>query len=155
MSEPYICPCGVKAKPGRWDNCSNCGNPLPQAFQRLANDRLIAAEKVDAQDTKASKARSPRSNSQERNVYESPKSNKPVLSDDARAIISEQRRTTAAIRSLAIFFFINLTSSVIGSAIIYLGVLFIAPPVIIVGSVVVVVGFIVAVISGFDELKRA
>ena len=70
-------------------------------------------------------------------------------------LIRAQDRTTRAIRSLAIFFFVNLTACIIGSVVIWAGIAFVNAATTVVGAFIVILGFGIALASGIEELRQS
>jgi hypothetical protein len=79
----------------------------------------------------------------------------PSSNSEIQDLVRAQNRTTHAIRSLAIFFFMNLTSGVIGSALIWIGITFQAWLSTFIGSVIAITGFCLALVGGIGELRRS
>jgi Flp pilus assembly protein TadB len=70
-------------------------------------------------------------------------------------LVNAQNRTTAAVRSMAVFFFVNLTSSLIAAVLIWMGYGLPAPWMVVTGLVVVIAGFVLALAQGLSELKHS
>jgi hypothetical protein len=65
-------------------------------------------------------------------------------------LVEAQDRTTYAVRSLALYLFITITSSTIGVALIYL-----VPAAAVPGALLIVVGFIGSIAVGLSELSKS
>ena len=70
-------------------------------------------------------------------------------------ILKASRKTTHAIRSIARFLMIMVTSSLIGGAILGLGIGTMAWPIIIIGALVTLIGYIVAIADAWSELNQS
>jgi multisubunit Na+/H+ antiporter MnhG subunit len=71
------------------------------------------------------------------------------LSDLVRA----QNRTTAAVRSIAVFLFMNLVASVAGGLIVGLGYLTQAVWMLVIGALVFLAGLVLSLLTALAELK--
>ena len=65
-------------------------------------------------------------------------------------LIEAQDRTTHAVRSLALYFFITVTTSLIGAVLIYT-----VPAATIPGVLIVATGFIASIVIGISELNKS
>jgi hypothetical protein len=153
-----------KAEDLRASSCKECGEPVPAEYRegipRGDNEKIAKWKSLmdlpDLPPVKSSIKNSP-----------PPRSTQSPLSEDTRAIIASQNRTTYAIRSLAMFFFISLQSSIVGGGLLGLalnnqshydsygnlngGATFFAA----LGAIIVLGGFFVAVHVGRQELNKS
>jgi hypothetical protein len=65
-------------------------------------------------------------------------------------LVEAQDRTTYAVRSLALYLFITITSSTLGLALIYA-----VPAAAVPGAILIVVGFIASIAVGISELSKS
>jgi len=166
MADQICIKCGktFKTEDLRVSSCKECGEPLPgesrQGIPRGDNEKIAKWKSLmDLPDLPP--AKSTIKNSTPARSTQSP------LSEDTRAIIAAQNRTTYAIRSLAMFFFIFLQSSILGGGLLGLalnnqshydsygnlngGAIFFAA----LGAIIALVGFFVAVHVGRQELNKS
>lgn len=120
-SNRYTCAkCGAKVRLGRWAECSNCGEVVPDEiraeYAKQDNDdaqtatwqsllELPSASRKSSDRKKLNTRADVTSNESENGSKWDPSSQ---VSADAKAIIRAQDRTTHAVRALTVFFFMNL-----------------------------------------------
>jgi len=83
------------------------------------------------------------------------KAESAVLDQATRALVEASDRTTAAVRSIAVYFFTMLTSSLIAGVLVAFGYSSQSPALVIMGSLAALVGFLIALVSGLSELRRS
>ena len=152
----------------RYVDCSNCGQPVPEELRKvIKNPRLvqrsqpvILEEEANVEEQVDKKRSSSKQANSSLNEALRP-------SFDASALIRAQDRTTYAIRSLALFFFISLQTSLFGGALIGMavsnndhydsygqlnaGATFFA----VLGWLVAFAGFLIATVLGKSELNKS
>jgi hypothetical protein len=72
------------------------------------------------------------------------------LDPATRALVRASNRTTHAIRSLALYFFVCLQTSLIG-----FGIIALWPEAAALGAIIVILGFLIAVVLGSSELAKS
>jgi predicted ATP-dependent serine protease len=77
------------------------------------------------------------------------------LDDATRALVAASDRTTAAVRSLAVYFFTLLTFSLFAGVLVGLGYGSGSPGLVVAGYLAAFVGFLVALIRGLSELQKS
>jgi len=77
------------------------------------------------------------------------------LDDATRALVAASDRTTAAVRSLAVYFFTLLTFSLIAGVLVGIGFGSGSPGLVVAGYLSAFVGFLVALTRGLSELQKS
>ncbi|NDD25779.1 MAG: hypothetical protein EB103_02735 [Actinobacteria bacterium] len=109
MTTKYTCEnCGQEFRADRWTNCYSCGTAVPdnlsQTTGRYVDKSEVIAEATDVQvDVEVSPEKDKTRISRQSRTQQV-----PTGSLDFNALVQAQNRTTAAVRSLAVFFFYNL-----------------------------------------------
>jgi len=144
MKQEFECPlCGEKFQAETIDECPVCA-------QQFAS--LLLSKRPSTVSNSSGTQRD--SNSKGARMSEQKKIS--VIADSTISdLVTAQNRTTAAVRSMAVFFFVNLTSSLIAAVLIWMGYGLPAPWMVITGLVVVIVGFVLALAQGLSELKHS
>ncbi len=87
-------------------------------------------------------------------ISQSPKSKREQIDiDKTDPLVAAVNRATKAVRSLAIFFFLSLTTSLIGIPLIWVGLTRESTELLVGGVMVSSIGFITALLSGILELR--
>jgi len=125
-------------KVAKWQSLLSISSPPERAASRKQRRSLASEQSIDSWDPASQ------------------------ISADAKAIVASQNKTTQAVRSLALFFFISLQTTLGGSGLVSLAILFSNGQInsgtmffIVVGVLIAVVGFIVAVWVGRAELDKS
>ena len=150
-SNRYTCvKCSAVFRLDRWAECSNCGEQVPSELRQgleKENNRKVENWKSLLDLPEETRAKT----SYERQTLKSSTIQSTyTVSDDARAIVSAQNKTTYAIRSLALYFFISLQTGLIG-----LGVVLLFPEWAFAGAMIILGGFLSAVWYGSKELGKS
>ena len=116
----YTCAkCGAKVRLGRWAECQNCGEIVPESIraayakQRQEDQTATWQSLLDlppaTRSSSTRKGKTERDSSASADEGRVPSWNPAnQVSADAKAIILAQDRTTHAVRALTVFFFMNL-----------------------------------------------
>jgi uncharacterized Zn finger protein (UPF0148 family) len=163
MSEStrYTCKkCAAVFRADRWVDCSNCGEAVPSEIRSKYEKK--EDEKVSRWQELLDVSKNEGSVTSGSNSSREPSRE---ISVDAKAIITSQNRTTYAIRSLAIFLFTTLCTSLFGYGLIGAGTSAslrcdsyysdCGSGFMIWGWVIIAVGFIVGLIVGINELGKS
>lgn len=102
MSSKYTCEkCGDKFRADRWTSCYNCGTPVPKKVREAFEaDDTGWNQFIDSVPASASTQKSKTGSNRA--------SDKDSSDINIEGLVRAQDRTTHAVRSLAVFFFMNL-----------------------------------------------
>jgi len=145
----------------RWAECSNCGERVPAEIRSKYENH--EDEKVSRWQELLDVSKNEGSVTSVASPYREPSRE---ISVDAKAIINSQNRTTYAIRSLAIFLFTTLCTSLLGYGLVGAGANAAlkcdsyssdcgAGGLVVAGWFVIAIGFIVGLSLGMSELRRS
>ena len=85
-----------------------------------------------------------------RNVHASYSANNTGSDSSTSSLLKAQNKTTYAVRSLALYLFITVTTSFFGLFVIY-----VFPQAAVLGALIIMVGFIVSLSVGISELNKS
>jgi len=149
MASKYTCVgCGHEFRVNRLTSCYSCGTKIPKAFLPDRTEEPSGWGRLTESVLRET-------GFEDQRVEAGRSKNVGYLDLDIKDLIRSQNRTTHAIRSLALFFFVNLTAGIVGSVLIWIGTIFNLQVSVFIGAIIVLAGFGIALASGIEELKRS
>ena len=115
-----------------------------------ACDRWLEVFDPTKQEASVPPKAKPRGNSKEVKLQETGVDDTEESEIDLADLVEAQDRTTYAVRSVALYLFITITSSSLGVALIYF-----APAAAVPGALIVLIGFIASIAVGISELTKS